>query len=150
MTAQDAGSAVLYALNRQHVLAAAVLAAVGSPPAVEAFLVDRLAAWNPPARAVVLFGSWARGEAGPDSDLDVLLVRDDTVDVDGPWGDQVHATGQALEVMTGNSVQFVQVSRSQLATAVREDQPLIASLRQDGRVLAGPSLRALLTAGTAA
>lgn len=150
VTAQDAGPAVLYALNRRHVLADAVLAAVGSSAAVEAFLVEQLALWEPPARAVVLFGSWARGEAGPDSDLDLLLVRDDTVDPDGAWGDQVHATGQALEALTGNAVQFVQVTGSQLATAVREDQPLIAGLRQDGRVLLGPSLRTLLTAGAAA
>ncbi|MEZ0166427.1 nucleotidyltransferase domain-containing protein [Kineococcus sp. LSe6-4] len=150
MTAQDAGPAVLYALNRRHVLADAVLAAVGSSAAVEAFLVEQLATWEPPARAVVIFGSWARGEAGPDSDLDLLLVRDDTVDADGAWGDQAHATGQALEALTGNAVQFVQVTDSQLATAVREDQPLIAGLRRDGRVLVGPSLRTLLTVGAAA
>lgn len=32
------------------------------------------AAARPPAR-VILFGSWARGEAGPDSDLDFLVVE---------------------------------------------------------------------------
>ncbi|WP_432509453.1 nucleotidyltransferase domain-containing protein [Kineococcus auxinigenes] len=150
VTAQDAGSAVLYALNRQHVLADPVLAAVGSTASVEALLVERLAGWDPPARAVVLFGSWARGEAGPDSDLDLLLVRHDAVDADGAWGEQVHATGQALEVLTGNAVQFVQITGSQLATAVREGQPLIIGLRQDGRVLAGPPLRELLAVGATA
>jgi len=32
------------------------------------------------AREVLLFGSVARGEAGPDSDLDLLLVLDDGAD----------------------------------------------------------------------
>jgi uncharacterized protein len=32
------------------------------------------AAARPPAR-VILFGSWARGEAGPDSDLDFLVIQ---------------------------------------------------------------------------
>ncbi|GAB3603571.1 hypothetical protein GCM10027586_06660 [Kineococcus gypseus] len=131
-------------------LADAVLAAVGSTAAVEALLLERLAGWDPPAQAVVVFGSWARGEAGPDSDLDLLLVRRDAVDVDGAWGEQVHATGQAVEVLTGNAVQFVQVTLSQLVTAVHEDQPLIRGLRQDARVLVGPPLRALLAAGATA
>jgi predicted nucleotidyltransferase len=34
-------------------------------------LVERFA----PER-IILFGSWARGEAGPDSDVDLLLVMD--------------------------------------------------------------------------
>ncbi|MGH8587087.1 MAG: nucleotidyltransferase domain-containing protein [Gammaproteobacteria bacterium] len=27
-------------------------------------------------RKIVLFGSWARGQAGPDSDLDLLIIED--------------------------------------------------------------------------
>ncbi|WP_432561586.1 nucleotidyltransferase domain-containing protein [Kineococcus sp. SYSU DK003] len=150
VSAQDAGSAVLYTLNRHHVLAGPVLAAVNSAAAVEALLVQRLAAWDPPAQAAVVFGSWARGEAGPDSDLDLLLVRDDAVDADGAWGAQVHEAGRAVELLTGNVVQFVQVTGSQLAAAIREDQPLLASLRQDGRVLVGPPLRELLAVGATA
>lgn len=37
---------------------------------------------------IVLFGSWARGEAGPDSDLDVLVVA--------PFEGARHLTGIAL------------------------------------------------------
>jgi len=38
-------------------------------------MVQRLVArFNPVA--IILFGSWARGEAGPDSDVDLLLVMD--------------------------------------------------------------------------
>ncbi|WP_432493103.1 nucleotidyltransferase domain-containing protein [Kineococcus auxinigenes] len=111
---------VLHTLDRDHVLAGAVLAAV-------------------------LLGSRARGEAGSDGDLDLLLVRDDGVDLDGPWGEQVHHLGEEVEALTGNAVQFVQVTRSQLSTAAREGQPLLAGLRADGRVLVGPGLRMLLT-----
>nr|WP_276611052.1 nucleotidyltransferase domain-containing protein [Kineococcus siccus] len=147
VTTQDAGSAVLYRLNRSHVLSGPVLAVVAATGTVEAWLGDRLGRWSPPPVAVVLFGSWARGAAAPDSDLDLLVVRADDVDADGPWGEQLHATGEELEALTGNPVQFVQVTTAQLATAVREAQPLITGLRQDGRVLVGPSLRALLAAG---
>ncbi|WP_337062372.1 nucleotidyltransferase domain-containing protein [Kineococcus sp. G2] len=150
LLAEDTGPAVQYRLNRDHVLAGAVLAAVNATGTVEERLVERLRQWSLPAVAAVLFGSWARGEAGPDSDLDLLLVRDDGVDLDGPWGEQVHRLGEDLEALTGNAVQFVQVTRSQLSTAVREGQPLLAGLRADGRVLAGPGLRALLAEGARA
>lgn len=39
-------------------------------------LLDRIVAYFHPRR-VVLFGSWARGEAGVDSDIDLLVVLDD-------------------------------------------------------------------------
>lgn len=42
------------------------------PPA----LLDRVVAYFQPRR-VILFGSAARGEAGPDSDIDLLVVVDD-------------------------------------------------------------------------
>ncbi|WP_442907719.1 helix-turn-helix domain-containing protein [Kineococcus sp. G2] len=82
--------------------------------------------------------------AGPDSDVDLLLVRSHGVDPDGAWGEQVHRTGSELEALTGNAVQFVQVTDHQFAEAVRQDQPLVASLREDGRVLVGLSLSELL------
>ena len=151
VSAQDTGSAVQYRLNRAHVLAGPVLAAVNAPGAVEEWLVEQVRRWSPQPAAVVLFGSWARGEAGPASDLDLLLLCEDAVDADdGPWGEQTHHLGEGLEALTGNPVQFLQVSRSQLSQAVTEGQPLIANLRADGRVLLGPGLRELLGAGTCA
>ena len=43
---------------------------------VPADLLDRVVAYFRPRR-VILFGSTARGEAGPDSDIDLLVVVDD-------------------------------------------------------------------------
>ena len=45
-------------------------------PRVPADLLDRVVAYFHPRR-VILFGSTARGEAGPDSDIDLLVVVDD-------------------------------------------------------------------------
>jgi predicted nucleotidyltransferase len=43
-------------------------------------LVSRIAGWartHPDIRAVALVGSWARGQAGPNSDVDVVVLTDD-------------------------------------------------------------------------
>jgi predicted nucleotidyltransferase len=52
--------------------------------------IDRAAAMllaaAPPGSEVILFGSYARGDAGPDSDLDFMVVEPL---VDGPRGEMV-------------------------------------------------------------
>ena len=45
-------------------------------PAVPADLLQSVVAYFSP-RQVILFGSHARGEAGPDSDIDLVVVLDD-------------------------------------------------------------------------
>jgi hypothetical protein len=47
-----------------------------SAPLVPSELLDPVVAYFQPRR-VILFGSAARGEAGPDSDYDLLVVLDD-------------------------------------------------------------------------
>lgn len=50
--------------------------AVRAKPVVPDDLLRRVVAYFNPRR-VILFGSAARGEAGPDSDLDLLVIVDD-------------------------------------------------------------------------
>ncbi len=52
-----------------------------SDPAVPPELLDPVVAYFHPRR-VILFGSRARGEAGPDSDIDLLVVVDDDAPAD--------------------------------------------------------------------
>ncbi len=46
------------------------------PPRVPPALLDPVVAYFHPSR-IILFGSHARGQAGPDSDIDLLVVVDD-------------------------------------------------------------------------
>ena len=47
-----------------------------NPPLVPPALLDPVIAYFNPRR-VIVFGSVARGEAGPDSDIDLLVIVDD-------------------------------------------------------------------------
>ena len=49
---------------------------MATKPLVPAELLDPVVAYFNPRR-VILFGSAARGEAGPDSDIDLLVILDD-------------------------------------------------------------------------
>ena len=49
---------------------------MAATPTVPTELLDPVVAYFNPRR-VILFGSYARGQAGPDSDIDLLVVVDD-------------------------------------------------------------------------
>ena len=51
------------------------------PPLVPPELLDRVVDYFHPRR-IVLFGSRARGESGPDSDIDLLVILDDDAPAD--------------------------------------------------------------------
>lgn len=122
-------------------------------PAIEAAL-DRFDPWadlirraemlvhdevHPEFRAgitVAVFGSVARGEATQDSDLDLVIVVPDDLPgkVLDALTDRFRVEG---EVWTGNAVQVYALRNGDLAAAVRSDDPIVTSWRDDARTLVG-------------
>lgn len=139
------GRTYSYRLNRDHVLAPAVEALASAADEVEARVRAAVERWKPRPRAVVLFGSFARRDGDPVSDIDVCLVRPDGVAEDAPtWTAQRYDLARQIERWTGNSAQLVDLSVGELDKAVRRNDPLVAALRREGRALLGPSVRSLL------
>jgi predicted nucleotidyltransferase len=93
-------------------------------------VVGRLVRAYEPER-VYLFGSWARGEAGPDSDFDLLVIVPDDASADrrrsrlayeALWG-----TGIAADVLVWTRERFedrLPLKASLSATVVREGRLL--------------------------
>ncbi|MFZ0045898.1 MAG: nucleotidyltransferase domain-containing protein [Streptosporangiaceae bacterium] len=147
--AQRHGQAVSYSLNREHVLAAVIEAAAAASSEAERRLRATLLDWSPQPAAVILFGSFARRDGGNDSDIDLLIVRDEGVaEDDQAWTVQRYDLATLLERWTGNPVQILELGAVELRGAITRDDALIAAVRDDGRVLAGPDLRELLSAAT--
>lgn len=79
-------------------------------------------------RGVVLYGSEARGQAGPDSDVDVLVLLDDPVN----YGRDVQANLDAvypLSLEIGRRISAKPVSAREYETV---DCPLYRSARGEG------------------
>jgi predicted nucleotidyltransferase len=137
---RQAGRAKLYRLNRDH-LAAPYVSGLAL---LRAELVDRLqeavAGWSPSALCVVLFGSVARGEAGPRSDLDVLVVRSAGVDEDeDAWREQSAALERMATNWTGNEARIVEYGEDDLGDpAVRS---VVDDALRDGIDLSGSRRR---------
>jgi DNA-binding HxlR family transcriptional regulator len=114
VTATSAGPGVLYALNREHLAAPAIIALAEQPATLRHRLSDLLAGWTHPPVYAAIFGSWARGAATVDSDIDLFLVRGATDLPDEIWEDQVAALEHAVTSWTGNDARTLVLSEGEL------------------------------------
>ena len=141
---QQVGRTYAYSLNRNHSLANGITATVAAPEDVESSIRDDVYKWSLQPVSVAIFGSAARRTATHQSDVDLLIIRDDNVDEDDPvWSGQLGTLAHMVEMMSGNRVQIVDLRESELNEAAADQQPLIASLQHDARTLAGTEIREL-------
>ncbi|ACZ29170.1 hypothetical protein Xcel_0129 [Xylanimonas cellulosilytica DSM 15894] len=141
---QQIGRARAYELNRDHLAAGAVEAIARQHDVLIQRLADEVARWTAGPTFGALFGSAARREMRPDSDLDVFLVRPDTADLE-VWDEQTTALAAAATLWTGNDARVLDMTESEIAAGavpvgragVRE--PVLAEIVADGIQFAGPA-----------
>jgi predicted nucleotidyltransferase len=102
---------------------------------------------RPTPASLVVFGSFARGEAGAESDVDVLAVRpaglpskcDEWTDSLGVWADKATSA-------LGNPVNVIEASVGELPGLLRRRGPSVwREAASDGIVIAGAPLRDLVS-----
>lgn len=145
--AEEAGSARLYTLHREHLAAEPILDLVR----LRGRLVERLATefegWSVPPRHASLFGSAARGDGGTQSDIDVFLVRPEGIDAEhAGWRANADALPSHIFAWTGNDAGTVEVTEGNIQRLVRERPRFVRELRQDAVTLVGMGVRELFTA----
>ncbi len=67
---------------------------------------------HPEVLDAYVFGSVARGDAGPDSDVDVAVFVDPTVHEPGPWGLQATLLADLMGALGRNDVDLVLLNRA--------------------------------------
>ncbi len=99
------------------------------------------AALTPPPESMIIFGSFARGEAGVDSDIDVIVVRPDSVDEDDDdWATALESWRSDATSITGNPVEVVEVSRDEAVSKLRGRSEFWRNVRRDGVSIHGLSI----------
>jgi hypothetical protein len=143
--AQPAGAAVLYALNRSHLLTDPVLAAARASERLLREMSTSIERWEVPPVHASVFGSLARGDATASSDIDLFVVRPEGVPAeDETWSGQLGLLEERVRLWTGNPLSWFEIDRPGLARAVRSEEPLLESLRQDSVHLFGERLVRIL------
>lgn len=136
----------VYRLNREHV----------AVPHIEALtrvrdeIVDRIrsdvAGWTIAPIHAGLFGSFARGTAGSDSDVDMLLVRPKTLAEadEGTWLAQLDHLDRHIQAWTGNAAQIIDLTPATLSQMSTDADPLVDSWRADDIPVHGERILDLL------
>jgi predicted nucleotidyltransferase len=139
------GSGNIYALNREHVLWAPIEAILATPARVEQQLADVLeSTLADHTAATLMYGSFARNEAGRDSDIDILVVWSDRIDEEGAT-ELLDLVTQRIRRLTGNDPQLLALTTAELHGLVARGDPIIDSLRADARPLTGVTIKQLLS-----
>lgn len=133
VTSERAGRADLYRLNREHLAAAPIMELARLAETYVVRLQELVHEWAIPPELVMLFGSAARGEMGPDSDIDLLVVGADDSTDDDVWRHQIARLTQSSSAWTGNDTRVLEFRRSEL----RPTDAVIDSIRRDGIYIAG-------------
>jgi predicted nucleotidyltransferase len=94
-------------------------------------------------RAVVLFGSVARGEDTPESDLDLLVITDDDVTRERVL-ERVTEEARGLWEAFGCRVRAIGYTLAEARRRWRRREPPLPEVARDGLVLVGPPLAELL------
>lgn len=132
------GQAFSYLLNRNHVLAEAIELIFTAGERFEHRVAEAVASWPVKPVGVALFGSFARRDGDADSDVDVLVIRPDSVSEEtSAWTTQRHQLATSIEAWVGNPAQILELSEAEFATAVRGNEPLVTSLRRDAVTVFG-------------
>lgn len=139
--AEPAPPSWLYRANLDHLAMPALRALYGLDDELRTRMADHVAGWRLPPVSVIVFGSVARGEVTPGSDIDVLVVRPDGAEPDQvTWEQQVAALADRLQRWTGAAASVLEMSRSEAIQGVADREPFLVEADRDGWLIAGESL----------
>jgi len=143
----EAGSSLLYRLNRSHLAAQAVELLANLRATFADTLSANIAAWRIPPLHASLYGAAARGEGDHKSDVTLLLIRSDEVTTDNRlWEEQVGGLMSDIVELTGNPVDVDELSLRDLANHHHAAIPVVDQWLDTPTILHGPRLQTLLAA----
>ncbi len=149
----------VHELNRDHVAAPIADLLSGLRNELWKRLRDELGSWDPPPYYACIFGSAARRDGGPDSDIDLLLVRptfkgesrqrryrlrhvdealarrllaEPTKDLSTVWETQLERLHDLVPSWTGNPLQIVDMSVDEWLDPSSSQRGLLNDVQVDG------------------
>ncbi len=144
---REAPPSSLFRLVPEHVAASPLLSLARARDGVIEEM-GRVAATLPVTPAsVIVFGSFARGEADSESDIDAVFIRPAGVDEsDEAWADSVEQWRSQIRRISGNPVEVLEVGSEEVGARLSGRRPVWRDIRSEGIVVHGRSLNELAEA----
>jgi predicted nucleotidyltransferase len=141
---QEAGRALLFTLNREHLAAPAVIVLAGMRRELIERLQQTMERWALTPVHASMFGSAARGDGDTQSDIDLFIVRPrDVDDHDFVWREQLDDLVVSVRHWTGNHAAVSEVGETEMSQLRKSGRPIVTELRNDGIRLCGPDISQL-------
>jgi len=134
VTAVRVGATFSYRLNREHLAATHIIGLANLRSELLDEIGWKLDSWPQPPVYAAVYGSAVRGVMRGDSDIDILLVRDDACD-EALWQTQVDDLVHAVTQWTGNDTRPLDFTVSELEAA--RDEPVLADVLNEGLTVRG-------------
>jgi predicted nucleotidyltransferase len=126
ITTETIGRAGVHRVNERHETIA-LLRPMASPIEMLTRVVRDAA---PGVKAVIVFGSVARGEARADSDVDLVVIAPES------WDGRADLQEQVRERL-GNDCDVLHLSAADFTRAPEDREPIVAEILKDGFALIG-------------
>jgi len=134
----------LFRIVPEHVATRALVALADSRAVVLAEMGRAAAKIRPAPISVIAFGSFARGDGEPDSDIDVIMLRPTGVDADDDgWSQAIERWRTVVSRVAGNTVEILDVDADAVAAKLSGRSELWRDVHRDGQVVFGKRLDAL-------
>lgn len=146
---QEAGGALLFTLNRDHLAAPAVAILADMRPELVRRLRRLIGSWDIGPMYASMFGSAARADGNTESDIDLFIVRPNAVDDnDMVWRQQLDDLAASVRRWTGNHAGIAEIAEREIPRLRADEPPIVRELREDSIPLGGPDVRSLLGPGS--
>jgi len=144
MERREASGQHLYTVNRDSYLYGVLSGLFDAEEARQQALFQALRdALGPMAKAAAIFGSRARGDDRPDSDLDLLVVIEDADGEEGVWEHLVELQPR-IQREFGLRLSPVILGLERLRERAREGDPFVEAVAAEGIPIIKPSIQKLI------
>jgi predicted nucleotidyltransferase len=138
---REAPPSALFRLVRDHIVAEPILALSRTRDRMIQEMRQIAEGLPVTPTSAIVFGSFARGEADAESDIDTLMVRPSGIgELDEDWSASVQQWIDRVGEVSGNRVEVLEAAEDEVPTRIDRGGNVWRDIERDGLIIHGTSL----------